>query len=106
MLVSYIDEKKSGKKNVIVFSTMRDDVKIMIDHRKNSSIHTMYDNTKGVVNFVDLYSTTHSTRIKSRRWTLIPPAFIHEPYRPNTKVILQDNIIKLTNFEMTYCFFF
>ena len=31
MLVSYIDRKKSGKKNVIVLSTMHDNIKITKD---------------------------------------------------------------------------
>ena len=34
MLGSYIDEKKSGKKNAIVYSTMHDNVKITKDQRK------------------------------------------------------------------------
>ena len=34
MLVSYIDKKKSSKKNVIVLSTMHDNVKITKDQQK------------------------------------------------------------------------
>ena len=67
MLVSCIDKKKSGKKNVTVLSTMHDNVKIRKDQRKNPSVRTMYDHTKGGVDVVDLLSATHSTRIKSRR---------------------------------------
>ena len=34
MLVSYIDKKKNGKKNLIEFSTMYDNVKITKDQRR------------------------------------------------------------------------
>ena len=61
MLVSYIDKKKSGKKNVTVLSTMHDNVKITKDQRKKPIVHTVYDHTKGDVDVVDLLSTTHST---------------------------------------------
>ena len=67
MLVSYIDKKKSGKKNVIALSTMHDNVKITKDQRKKPSVHTIYDHTKGGIGAVNFLSTTHSTRIKSGR---------------------------------------
>ena len=47
VLVSYVDKKKSGKKNAIVLSTKYDNVKIAKDQRKKPSVHTMYDHTKG-----------------------------------------------------------
>ena len=81
---------------------MHDNVKITNDHRKKLSIHTMHDQTKGGVDVVDLLSTTHSTRIKSRRWPLNALAFILDTCSSNAKTILQDNGIKLTNFEMSY----
>ena len=67
MLASYIDKKKSGKKNAIVLSTMHDSVKVTNDQRKKPQIHSMYDHTKGGVDVVDLLSTSNSTRIKSKR---------------------------------------
>ena len=102
MLFSYVDKKKSGKKNVIVLSTMHDNVKITKDQRKKPSVHIMYDHTKGGADVVDLLSTTHLTQIKSRRWPLNALAFILDTCRSNAKTILQDNGIKVTNSEMTY----
>ena len=61
MLVSYIDKKKSCKKNVIVLSTMHDNVKIMKYQRKKPDVHTMYDHTKGGVDVVNFLSTIHAT---------------------------------------------
>ena len=70
MLIPYIDEKKSCKKNVIVLSTMHDHVKITKDQRKKPRVHTVHNQTKGSVDVDDLLPTTHSKRIKSKRRTL------------------------------------
>ena len=102
MLASYIDKKKSGKKNVIVLSTMHDSVKVTNDQRKKPQIHSMYDHKKRGVDVVDLLSTSHSTRIKSKRWPINAFAFILDTCRTNAKTILQDNGKPLSNFEFTY----
>ena len=102
MLASYIDKKKSGKKNVIVLSTMHDSVKVTNDQRKKPQIHSMYDHTKGGVDVVDLLSTSHSTRKKSKRWLINAFAFILDTCRTNVKTILRDNGKPLSNFEFTY----
>ena len=94
VLVSYINKKKSGKKNVTVLSTMRDNIKVTKDQWMKPSVSG--------VDVVNLLPTTHSTRIKSRRLPLNALAFILNTCCPNAKTILQDNGIKLTNFEMTY----
>ena len=52
MLVSYNDNKKPGKKNVIVITTMRDKVKVTNDQRKKPHVHVMYDDMKGGVDIV------------------------------------------------------
>ena len=102
MLASYIDKKKSGKKNVIVLLTMHDSVKVTNDQRKKPQIHSMYDHTKGGVDVVDLLSTSNSTRIKSKRWPINAFAFILDNCRTNAQTILQDNGKPLSNFEFTY----
>ena len=43
MLVSYIDKKKSGKKNVLILTTMHDSVKVSRDQRKKPNVHCFYD---------------------------------------------------------------
>ena len=85
MLVSYIDKKKSGKKTVIVFTTMHDKVKVTNDQRTKPHVPVMYDHRKGDVDIVDLFSTDHSTRIKSKRWPLNVLAFILDICRPMLK---------------------
>ena len=65
MLVSYVDKKKSGKKNVVVLTSLYD-VRVMKDGRRKPQVQTSYDHTKGSVDVVDLISSNCSTRIKSK----------------------------------------
>ena len=67
MLVSYINKKKSGKKNIIGLTTLHDAVKVSNNKRSKPEVLVMYGHTKGGVDVVDLLSTHHTTRIKSKR---------------------------------------
>ena len=100
MLVLYIEKEKSVKKNVIVLTTMLD--KVTNDQRKKPHVHVMYDHTKGGVDIVDLLSTNHSTRIKSKRCPLNALVFVLNTCRTNAKTIVGHSDIKVTNFEFTY----
>ena len=102
MLVSYIDKKKSGKKNIIGLTTLHDTVKVSNDKRNKPQVLVMYDHTKGDVDVADLFSTHHTTRIKSKRWPLNAFAFILDTVKTNSKTILSDNKVKLSNFDFTY----
>ena len=83
MLVSYIDKKKSGKKNITGLTTFHDTVKVLNDKKSKPQVLVMYDHTKRGVGIVDLLSTHHTTRI-------------------NSKTILSKNKVKLPNFDFTY----
>ena len=97
MLVSYVDKKKSGKKNVVVLTSMHDNVRVMKDERRMPQVHTFYDHTKGGVDVVDLISSNCSTRIKSKRWP-----FIIDMARTNANTILKENNVKMSTHEFTY----
>lgn len=99
-LISYINKKKSGQKNVIVLSAMHDNVNVTKEQRKKPSVHDVYDHTKGGVEVVDLLSTSLSTRIKCKGWPLNASGFILD--RSNAETILQDKGIKMSNIEFTY----
>ena len=45
LLVSHID-KKSGKRNVAVLSTLHGEVRVRKDERRKPNIHKLYDHTK------------------------------------------------------------
>ena len=48
LLVSYIDKKKSGKRNIVVLSKVHDEVRVTKDERRKPDIHKLYDHTKRV----------------------------------------------------------
>ena len=103
LLVSYVDKKKSGKKNVIVLSTMHKSVAVTRDRRKKPNMIVLYDHTKGGVDIVDLISSKLSVRIKSRRWTINALAFILDTVRTNAKTILREAAnSSLSTFNFTW----
>ena len=76
LLVSYIDKKNSGKKKIVVLSTMHSIVRVTKDEQKKPHVHSFYNHTKGVVDIVDLISSHQSTRFKSPRWPVNALAFL------------------------------
>ena len=90
LLTSYVDKKASGKKNVIVLSTMHKDVRVTRDQRKKPNNIVLYDHTKGGVDIVDLISSKLSVRMKTRRWTMNALAFILDTVRTNAKTIFRE----------------
>ena len=102
MLVSYVDKKKSVKKNVVVVTSMHDNVRVPKDERRRPQVHTFYDHTKGSVDVVDLISSNCSTRVKSKQWPLNSLAFILNTARTNAITILKENNVKMSTHEFTY----
>ena len=91
MLVSYVVKKKSGKRNILMLTTMHKSVKITRDSRKKPNVITLYDGTKSGVDVMDMISSNLSTRIQSRRWPLNALAFVLDTARSNAQTILKDN---------------
>ena len=103
MFVSYIDKKKTGKKNVVVLTTMHDTVRVTKDTIRKPDVIKLYDHTIGGVDVVDLISSGSSTRIKIRRWTMNALAFILDTERTNTLTILREvKDPKMSNFNFTW----
>ena len=103
LLVSYLDKKKTGKKYVIVFSTMHKNVVIKRHRRKKPNMIVLYDQTKGGVDIVDLISSKLSVRIKSKHWTINALAFILDTVRTNAKTILRESVNRsLTTFTWEF----
>ena len=103
MLVSYIDKKKSGKKNIILLTTMHKDIKISRDLRTKPQPIVFYDYTKGGVDIVDLLSSSLSTRIKSKRWTINALVFLLDTVRTNSRTIyLERKDTNISNFQYTW----
>ena len=85
MLVSYVDKKKSGKKNVLILTTMHE-VKVIRDERMKPNVHCFYDHTKEGVDVVNLISSSLSTRIKCKRWPINCLAFLLDTYEQMRKL--------------------
>ena len=102
MLVSYVDKKKSGKNNVVVLTSMHDNVRVTKDKRRKPQVHTFYDHKKGSVDVLDFISSNRSTRIKSKRWPLNSLAFILDTARTNANTILKENNMKMSTHQLIY----
>ena len=104
LLVSYVDKKKAGKKNIVVLTTMHTFVSVTKDQRVKPNVHTFYDHTKGEVGVVDLVSTHNTTKMKNRRWPINALAFVLDTVCTNGKTILAEssNRATLSSFEFTY----
>lgn len=69
---------------------MHDSVKDSNNKHQKPKVLAMYDHTKGGVDVVDLVSTNHSTRMKSKILLLNALAFILDTSYYNGQTILQD----------------
>ena len=104
MLVSYVDKKKSGKRNVVVLTTMHNSVSVTKDQRVKPNVHTFYDHTKGGVDVVNLVSSHNTTKMETRKWPVNALAFILDTVRTNAKTIISESqspVIQ-SSFNFTY----
>ena len=104
LLVSCVDKKKAGKKNIVVLTTMHTSVSVTKDQRVKPNVHTFYDHTKGWVDVVDLVSTHNTNKMKNQRWPVNALAFVLDTLRTNAKTILAEssNPARLSSFEFTH----
>ena len=101
ILVSYIDKRKSGKKNVIILSTMHENMTVTKDQRKKRQVHPMYENKKMSSSCCRFVVNKSFYKDKNERWLLKVIAFKLDTCRSNTKTIFVDKGIQFTNFEFT-----
>ena len=90
LLVSYVVKKKSGKRNVLVLSTMHKDVKVTKDARLKPHVIAFYDRTKGGVDVMDMIAGNYTTKFKTRRWTMNTLAYILDTAKTNSLTIFRD----------------
>ena len=104
MLVFYVDKEKSGKRNVVVLTTMHNSVSVTKDQRVKPNVHTFYDHTKGGVDVVNLVSSHNTTKMKTRKWLVNALAFILDTVCTNAKAIISESqspVIQ-SSFDFTY----
>ena len=83
MLVSYIDQKKSGKKNVLVLAAMYDGVCVIEDQWCNPDVLVIH-HTKGDVDVADLVSSNCS-------WLMNTLVFLFGKVQTNAKTIIAES---------------
>ena len=101
LLVSCVDKKKAGKKNIVVLTTMHTSVSVTKDQCVKPNVHTFFDHSKGGVDVVDLSSAHNTTKMKNRRWPINALPFVLDTVRTNVKTILAElsNPATLSSFE-------
>ena len=104
LLVSYVDKKKAGKKNIVLLTTMHISVSVAKDQHVKPNVHTFYNHTKGRVDVVDLVSTHNATKMKNRSWPINALAFGLDTVSTNAKIVLAESSNPATSpsFEFTY----
>ena len=70
-LSSYVVKTSSGKKNVIVLSTVEPIQGVSKDENKKPAIYKLYDFTKGGTDIVDQKMGSYTCKAKSRKWSMV-----------------------------------
>ena len=93
----------SDNSDILMLTTMHDIVKVSRDERRKSHVMVFYDSTKGGVYVVDLHSSSISTRMKSRRWTMNAFSFSLDTARTNARTLYNGVLnISTSNFHFTW----
>ena len=66
LLISYIVKKKSGRRNILRFSTMHDDVSVSKDEYLKRNTICFCDKIKGTVDVVDRKIGKYTTKMKTK----------------------------------------
>ena len=103
-LSSYVVETTTGKKNVLMLSTLKQILGTTKDDSRNKlALYKLYDFTKGGTDIVDQRMAFHTSKTKSRRWTMVALAYMIDTARVNSSTIyaLNKNIdpVKEKSFE-------
>ena len=91
MLVSYVDKKTSGLKNVIALTAMHNDVRVTKNGKLETAVLKFYDHKKGSVDVIDLISSHSSTRMKSAKWTINTLASVLDTIGTTAYTIMREN---------------
>ena len=102
MLTSYVVKKKSGKRNILLMSTMYDDVRCSRDERKKPNTNCFYDKTKGGVDFVDMVIGKYTSKYKTRRWIINTFAYMLDTARTNAYTAFREIKHEIRTFDFIW----
>ena len=96
--------KSKGKKNVVIFSTMRPmDACTKDDDKFKPQIFKFYDFTKGATDIVDQMNDFFTTRAKSNRWAIVVLYYMLDTTRVNSKTLwYMKNKIDIRKYKTFY----
>ena len=87
-LSSYVVKTSTGKKNVLMLSTLNPILgTTKDDNREKPALYKLYDFTKGGTDIVDQRMGFHTAKTKSRKWTMVVFAYMLDTARVNSSTI-------------------
>ena len=102
MLTSYVAKKKSGKRFILLLSTMHDDVRCSRDERKKPNTICFYDKTKCGVDVADVVIGKYTTKYKTRRWTMNAFAYMLDTVRTNAHTVFKEIKYDIRTFDFIW----
>ena len=94
-LSSYVVKTSTGKKNILMLTTVRPLLGVTSDDDKcKPALYKLYDFTKGGTDIVDQTFGNYTVKTKSRKWTSVAFSYVLDTARINagTVVALNNNI--------------
>ena len=86
-----VNSKTTGKRNILILSTMQPIFGISKDQKKKPALYKLYDYTKGGTDIVDQKISFYSCKTKSRKWTTIAFSYLLDTCRINAASVLAMN---------------
>ena len=78
--------KSSGKKNVLLLSTLDPILGVTKDDEKQKpALYKLYDFTKGGTDIVDQKMGTYTVKSKSRKWTMVAFSYLLDTIRVSSR---------------------
>ena len=93
VLGSYVVNTKSKqKKNVMMLSTLRPILGTTIDDKKDKpALYKLYDFTKGGTDIVDQRMAFYTSKVKSRKWSMVAFSYVLDMARVNSSTLFALN---------------
>ena len=104
---SYVVKTSSGKKNILMLSTVRPLMGVTKDDGKHKpALYKLYDFTKGGTDIIDQKVGAYTVKPKSRRWSVAAFSFILDTVRVNASSVValnnNENLDKVNAFQFGY----
>ena len=90
--LKYVVRTSSGKKNILMLTTMRPLLGVASDHgKKKQALYKAYDFTKGGTDIVQQKFGNYTVKNKSRKWTTVAFSYLLDTVRVNAMTVVALN---------------